>query len=94
MNESIFEKNDGEAIRKIEPKFYIHASAVDVLTRQHHALAETFLKSAVLASISLGFSNFTISGSDTGIDSFILHSPLEKSLASVSERVEKERKEC
>ena len=22
MNESIFEKNDGEAIRKIEPKFY------------------------------------------------------------------------
>ena len=23
MNESIFEKNDGEAIRKIEPKFYV-----------------------------------------------------------------------
>lgn len=45
-------------------------------------MPDTFLKSTVLAAISLGFSDFAIAISHAGVHSLVLNSPLEKTFAA------------
>jgi hypothetical protein len=52
---------------------------------QYHALFYTLLESAILASIPLGFGNFTDTVSYARVDPPILYSPLEEPFAPEKE---------
>ena len=53
-------------------------------TCQHHPLLQTFLEATELTPVSLSFVNFTVAVCHTSVDSLVLNSPLEESLASLT----------
>ena len=53
-----------------------------MLTSKDHAFFHTFLESAVLAPITLGFVDDTTSTTNTGIYSLVLNSAFKESFAS------------
>lgn len=61
------------------------------LTCQHHSHLKALLKPAVLTAIPLSLVYFTLTVSDTGINSFVLDSPLEKTLTPERKKKQKQR---
>lgn len=65
-----------------------------MLTLKNHSLFNAFFEPAVLASVTLGFCNFTCAICYACVDTAILHGPLEEAFTSVVSKAMMEYQEA